>query len=121
MFVFILKDITKDTTITAVNGKEVSAMKVFSLSLMFFREHALQELTDQSSVPLTNQDIRWVITVPAIWRESAKQFMRQAAYVVSTCMCYSIAPSYFPPSKLAEFDVHVYHEALWIRNLRFRV
>ena len=67
-----------------MNGKEVPAMKVFSLSLKFFREHALQELNDQSTtVTLTNEDIRWVITVPAIWRESAKQFMRQAAYQVS--------------------------------------
>ena len=66
-----------------MNGKEVSALKVFSLSLKFFREHAIQELNDQSSVKLTNEEIRWVLTVPAIWRESAKQFMRQAAYQVS--------------------------------------
>ena len=29
---------------------------------------------------ITLQDIRWVITVPAIWRQKAKQFMREAAY-----------------------------------------
>ncbi len=28
----------------------------------------------------TDEDIRWVITVPAIWRSSAKQLMREAAY-----------------------------------------
>ena len=82
MNIILFQDITKDTTILAVNGKEVSAMKVFALSLKFFREHALQELNDQSTVTLKNEDIRWVITVPAIWRESAKQFMRQAAYQV---------------------------------------
>lgn len=27
-----------------------------------------------------DEDVRWVITVPAIWRSSAKQLMRQAAY-----------------------------------------
>jgi len=29
-----------------------------------------------------NDDVRWVITVPAIWKQSAKQFMREAAYQV---------------------------------------
>ena len=28
------------------------------------------------------EDIRWVVTVPAIWRQEAKQFMREAAYQV---------------------------------------
>lgn len=27
--------------------------------------------------------VRWVLTVPAIWDENAKQFMREAAYRVS--------------------------------------
>ena len=28
------------------------------------------------------EDVRWVVTVPAIWRQQAKQFMREAAYQV---------------------------------------
>jgi hypothetical protein len=28
-------------------------------------------------------DIRWVLTVPAIWNDGAKQFMREAAEKVS--------------------------------------
>lgn len=30
----------------------------------------------------TTENIRWVITVPAIWEEPAKQFMREAAQEV---------------------------------------
>jgi len=26
------------------------------------------------------EDVRWVITVPAIWRSAAKELMREAAY-----------------------------------------
>lgn len=26
--------------------------------------------------------MRWVLTVPAIWKQPAKQFMREAAYLV---------------------------------------
>ena len=28
-------------------------------------------------------DVQWVLTVPAIWKPAAKQFMREAAYKVS--------------------------------------
>ena len=64
----------------AANGKELPAMTVFSMTLNYFRNHALRELTDATGSKTTPQDIRWVITVPAIWRQKAKQFMREAAY-----------------------------------------
>ena len=35
-------------------------------------------------VSFLKDDIRWVITVPAIWRQEAKQFMREAAYQVKS-------------------------------------
>jgi len=28
---------------------------------------------------IQDEDITWILTVPAIWRDSAKQFMRRAA------------------------------------------
>ncbi len=60
----------------------MKALQVFSFALKFFKEHALQELSDQSSTKILNEDVRWVITVPAIWKAPAKQFMRAAAYEV---------------------------------------
>ena len=57
-------------------------MTVFCHALKFFKDHALQEISDQSDVRITNSDVKWVITVPAIWKAPAKQFMRQAAYIV---------------------------------------
>lgn len=42
----------------------------------------LQELSDQTGSQFDNADVRWVITVPAIWKMPAKQFMREAAYKV---------------------------------------
>jgi len=56
---------------------------VFAHSLRFFYDHALQELSDQSATTIVNDDIRWIITVPAIWKAPAKQFMRLAAYQVT--------------------------------------
>ncbi|XP_062584704.1 uncharacterized protein LOC134246362 isoform X2 [Saccostrea cucullata] len=73
-------ELSKDTLLKASNGRLFPAMNVFSLALKFFRDHALQELSDQSGMKILNEDVRWVISVPAIWRASAKQFIRQAAY-----------------------------------------
>uniref|UniRef100_A0AAY5LDH1 Heat shock protein 12A n=1 Tax=Esox lucius TaxID=8010 RepID=A0AAY5LDH1_ESOLU len=42
--------------------------------------HTTAELSDQAGAEFDNADVRWVITVPAIWKMPAKQFMREAAY-----------------------------------------
>ena len=77
-----MQDLHKGVEIQAANGKKMLAVKVFSHALRFFKEHCLHELSDQSATRIMNDDIRWVITVPAIWRQPAKQFMRYAAYEV---------------------------------------
>lgn len=68
--------------ITASNGRKVPALTIFTYALQYFKDHALRELSDQSGTRFVNEDVRWVITVPAIWKQSAKQFMREAAYQV---------------------------------------
>ena len=40
------KDIGRETMVKAANGKELPAMMIFSLTLNYFRNHALRELTD---------------------------------------------------------------------------
>lgn len=66
----------------AANGQTVSASKVFSHALSYFKFLSLREINDLSPTLLSNDDIQWVITVPAIWRPSARQFMRKAAIEV---------------------------------------
>lgn len=83
MTLFFLQDLNIDTVIKAANGKELPAMKIFTFALNFFKIHALQELTDQSSMTIVQEDVKWVVTVPAIWKAPAKQFMRTASYHVS--------------------------------------
>ncbi|XP_055103892.2 heat shock 70 kDa protein 12A isoform X1 [Symphalangus syndactylus] len=73
-------DLTMDTDLTAANGKKVKALEIFAYALQYFKEQALKELSDQAGSEFENSDVRWVITVPAIWKQPAKQFMRQAAY-----------------------------------------
>ncbi|RXN29852.1 heat shock 70 kDa 12A-like isoform X2 [Labeo rohita] len=69
-----------DTDLNAANGKKVKALDIFAYALAFFKEQALKELSDQAGADFDNADVRWVITVPAIWKMPAKQFMREAAY-----------------------------------------
>ncbi|XP_032889840.1 heat shock 70 kDa protein 12A isoform X2 [Amblyraja radiata] len=73
-------DLTIETELEAANGKKVKAIEIFACALMFFKDHALQELSDQAGSQFENSEVRWVITVPAIWKQPAKQFMRHAAY-----------------------------------------
>ncbi|XP_074677823.1 heat shock 70 kDa protein 12B isoform X3 [Strix aluco] len=73
-------DLTMNTELEAVNGKKMQALEVFAHALRFFKQHAVQELKDQCPSLPERDAIRWVITVPAIWKQPAKQFMREAAY-----------------------------------------
>ncbi|XP_071528286.1 uncharacterized protein [Panulirus ornatus] len=72
--------LSRETLLEAANGRKVPALEIFTYALRYFRDHALRELSDQAGVAVLEEDVRWVITVPAIWSHPAKQFMRTAAY-----------------------------------------
>lgn len=56
-------------------------MKVFSESLRFLMNNFLETLQERiPSIPM--HYISWVLTVPAIWTNKAKEFMRIAALEV---------------------------------------
>ncbi|XP_053485243.1 heat shock 70 kDa protein 12B [Ictalurus furcatus] len=74
-------DLTMVTELESVSGRRVRAIEVFAHALRFFREHVLKEVKEQCSSVLEHDEVRWVITVPAVWRQPAKQFMREAAYL----------------------------------------
>lgn len=73
------RNLDRELDLEAANGKKMLASVVFTHALNYFKECCLQELRDQTTTPISAEDIHWVITVPAIWRQSAKQFMRFAA------------------------------------------
>ncbi|XP_050049304.1 heat shock 70 kDa protein 12A-like isoform X1 [Dermacentor andersoni] len=74
------ENLSRDTEIRAANGRPMAALTVFAHALRYFRDQALKELSEQSATTILPDDVRWVVTVPAIWRQPAKQFMRAAAY-----------------------------------------
>ncbi|XP_065932831.1 uncharacterized protein [Magallana gigas] len=56
----------------------LEALEVFSLSIRDLRDECFRDF-DNKRIKVDPDDILWILTVPAIWGESAKQFMRKAA------------------------------------------
>ncbi|XP_067458869.1 heat shock 70 kDa protein 12A-like [Thunnus thynnus] len=74
------KKLDRDVTIKAANGKSMNAMKVFTAALSYLKEDALTTISvNTAGMKFIASDFTWVLTVPAIWDSSAKQFMREAA------------------------------------------
>ena len=68
-----------------VAGRPVPAMKVFGTSIRALMNHLFLKFTERG-IEIEREDIRWVLTVPAIWSDAAKQFMRKSANLVNTIL-----------------------------------
>lgn len=71
--------LTRDLPIEDEMGKSLPALRVFSLSIKYLTDHLIGICQDKVAGALTKEDFHWVITVPAIWSDAAKQFMRESA------------------------------------------
>ena len=61
------------------------AMTIFAMSIRYLKKHLLSRL-DKEEPWVKENDIKYVLTVPAIWNEKAKSFMREAAEQVNILM-----------------------------------
>ena len=86
--------------IDAENGGKMLAMTVFGESIKYMRGQLLDELKKQGT-GVRGTDIHWVLTVPAIWTEAAKQFMREAAQYVSS-IPFTVRPGLYMPNHSRE-------------------
>ncbi|XP_039282119.1 heat shock 70 kDa protein 12A isoform X2 [Nilaparvata lugens] len=99
-------DVSRESMIRASNGCEVNALTVFSQALYYLKSQALGELQHQAD----SSHVQWVITVPAIWSHTAKQFVREAAYMAG------MFESHHPEQLLIALEPEA--AAIWCRNLR---
>ena len=60
-------------------GKSMQALTVFSLAIKFLKEDLKKKIQIAMKGKLSDEDVYFVLTVPAIWDDPAKQFMREAA------------------------------------------
>jgi hypothetical protein len=79
----LFKDVHRTSLIKDETGKELPAMVVFAAGIRYLKDHMMQSCTERMyGGDMNLHDIRWVLTVPAIWDDAAKQFMREAALKV---------------------------------------
>ncbi|WAR12095.1 HS12B-like protein [Mya arenaria] len=78
MSLYKTKKLSRETKIKDLNGKELPALDVFSKVIKHLSEETYKQLS-RNMTGITEDDVLWVITVPAIWSDAAKQFMREAA------------------------------------------
>lgn len=79
------KTLGRSTLIKDINGEMMPAKVIFSMAIRYLRKHLLDMAQKQVLSDVTEDLIGWVITVPAIWDEGAKQFMREAAQAAGIC------------------------------------
>ncbi|XP_053391613.1 heat shock 70 kDa protein 12B-like [Mercenaria mercenaria] len=71
-------NLSRDIMIYDDQKQRMPAMNVFSAAIKYLKDHLMKRLKDRIG-DLRETDIHWVLTVPAIWHDGAKQFMKEAA------------------------------------------
>lgn len=105
----------------ASNGRKFDALVVFSQSIRYLKDKAIEIIREVTGDEGYNaMDIQWVLTVPAIWKPAAKQFMREAAYMVnyvrifffsfSSSLSLSLSPYFLSRSFFSRNEATVYCE-----------
>ncbi|XP_052094751.1 heat shock 70 kDa protein 12B-like [Mytilus californianus] len=75
------QSLRKNMKIPDESGNKMPAYKVFGEAIKFLKDAALEELL--KSCVIKETDVKWIVTLPAIWSESAKQFMVYASKEVA--------------------------------------
>ena len=64
--------------ISDVRGKSLPAIDVFSAAIGALKQYLMNQVK-KGGINLHKDVIKWVLTVPAMWTDKAKEFMRQSA------------------------------------------
>ncbi|XP_052819481.1 heat shock 70 kDa protein 12B-like isoform X1 [Mya arenaria] len=71
------KKLTRKMTIKDAQGRNMPAVEVFAAAIRHLKNHFMEQA--KLRVKIQENEVRWVITVPAIWSDDAKEFMVVAA------------------------------------------
>jgi molecular chaperone DnaK (HSP70) len=63
-------------------NNKLPAFDIFKMSISYLKKEA-EKMLKEKVYRVSPDDVKWIITVPAIWSDAAKQFMREAAEQVS--------------------------------------
>jgi len=80
MRLYDTKKLTRGTQLKDEHSKKLKAMKVFIITFKELKNEILQKLNDvKGGSTITTNEVLWMITIPAIWTDEARQFMSEAA------------------------------------------
>ncbi|KAK3602832.1 hypothetical protein CHS0354_026386 [Potamilus streckersoni] len=102
------KQIKRDVEITDDKGLTMPAIKVFGAAIKFLKLHLLATVAKLDSC-VTENDVHWVLTVPAIWSDAAKQFMREAAAIERESGRLSTEPQLNVSQNMLEGTLGLFH------------
>lgn len=87
---FIIKIPLRDLRLMDIQenpNKTVLAQDVFASAIQALKEKAIDDMR-RNGTPASVEEIRWILTVPAIWADDAKLFMRESASLVKYWIIY---------------------------------
>ncbi|KAJ6226614.1 hsp70 family protein [Anaeramoeba flamelloides] len=70
----------KEDNVKSVEGNLFPVLDVFSFALQMLKQISTEYMNKFLPSKISEEKIRWVITLPAIWSEEAKSIMRKCAY-----------------------------------------
>ncbi|OWF37210.1 Heat shock 70 kDa protein 12B [Mizuhopecten yessoensis] len=80
MMLYNNPSISHHSTLQDYTGKTMNAITVFSAIILHLRQETVRKMRERSvGAGIQDDKIHWVLTVPAIWSDQAKQFMRESA------------------------------------------
>lgn len=80
MLLYENNNLHRESTIEDITGKTMKALDIFSISLKYLQDFMLEIMNKNiASGVISKENIDFVLTVPAIWGDGAKLFMREAA------------------------------------------
>ncbi|XP_052814740.1 heat shock 70 kDa protein 12A-like [Mya arenaria] len=88
MMLFDKMELHRGTEIEDVLGKKLTAKTVFALCIRHLKEDAEKVMQQRiTGSAIKDEEVLWVLTVPAIWNDPSKQFMREAAEEAGILRC----------------------------------
>ncbi|MCF2145843.1 HSP70 family protein [Desmonostoc muscorum LEGE 12446] len=60
-------------------GEKIPVINLIADYISLIKDEALKEIKNSTSGELKDEDIRWCLTIPAIWKDEDKDLMRRAA------------------------------------------
>jgi len=75
------KKLSRQTQLSDESGKLMNALEVFSIAFIELKRNILYQINMSVVLfpKLEADDVNWILTIPAIWTDEARQFMREAA------------------------------------------